>query len=67
MPWLEKHNTCQSCRKELPTDDINYENRKRQTPNDPVQQFLNNNNNSGGNTGSGGGAAGTTFNSSYHA
>lgn len=31
LPWLQKHNTCMYCRRELPTDDEEYERERRRT------------------------------------
>lgn len=31
LPWLQKHNTCMYCRRELPTDDQEYERERRRT------------------------------------
>lgn len=76
LPWIEKHNTCPSCRYELPTDNFGHENQRRQDGNshNPVLDFLNGNmsggnNSNGGGSSSGGAANGTSsqaFNSTYH-
>ena len=29
LPWLEKSNTCPTCRFEMPTDDLEYEDKKK--------------------------------------